>query len=362
MGNIVDYIAEVGASDFEERPFAALDAIVLCEFSYLKFDELVPGMAEKPVTISELNEASNKEVMFMDKRYGKDHKALFETMLMSKRFGGLKICCYINRVEPEAETQFAAVTFLLQGHVFIAFRGTDENMVGWQEDFKLALKRPTTGQVLSAKYINDVSDRFPGKFMVGGHSKGGNLAIYASMCAHPGARERISKIYSFDAPGFRSDVLEERGYEEIRKRVLKVIPESSFVGMLFGMDDDAVVIDSKSSGFSQHDMYKWVVKEGHLIKAHITDSHKILLKGFNEWVLGLDEERLERFVKFLCKLLDSTEAATTREFQKNFFKHSFSAIKATSELDEETKEFLGKFVKSYFEVAFDVVKDSIKNP
>lgn len=356
MDNIIDYVKLRGTESFADAGFRTEDAIVLCLFSYLDFDRLVPGMKEKSISIRELNESPDKDSLFSNPKYEKNRRALFEAMLNSVRFGELKLACYINRIDIEYESQFAAVTFMLpEQNFFLAFRGTDETMVGWQEDFGLALKKPILGQQLSAKYINDVSDRFPGKFMIGGHSKGGNLAMYSAMCANVHARDRISRVYCFDAPGFRPEFLEEKNYEEMKDRVVKVIPRSSIVGMLLGSANDQKIVESYSIGASQHDMFSWKTRLGRLIETTLSDQHKKSLEIMNTWILSLDDEHLERFVKFACEILGSSEATTTTEFKKNFIKNSASMIKAASGADEETKKFLTMFAKSYFEMAWSMI-------
>lgn len=360
--NIIDYVLEYGKDTFGERKLSKEDALVLCQFTYLKFEGLMDSMSEEILTIKQINGSKDKDSLFSDKKLEKENRALFEAMVDSKRFEDLRMCLYINRIEKD--TQFAAMTYLLSDNsVLVVFRGTDENIVGWQEDMGFALERPVTGQILSVKYINDISDRFRCNFSVAGHSKGGNLAVYASLMAHAGVRERIENIYSFDGPGFRKEFLKAKGYDSIRNKVIKVIPKSSVVGMILDEGKDSLVIEARSLGFSQHNPYMWVIKNGELVKTQQTESHKKLIESVNEWILDKDEHQLERFVEILNGLMASPDADTTRQYMKEFIKNTTKVIKAASDIDEDTKKFLSSFIKSYFEILMDMIKEEIpENP
>ena len=358
MGNIVDYIKEYGGDDFNKRHFCKEDALVLSQFAYLKFEGILDVMSREPVSLESIDSSKIRDSLFSDYRYEKDNRALYEAMLSSVRFAGLKIAMYINRIEED--TQFAALTFMLPGNTLIVFRGTDETIVGWQEDMGLALKKNIKGQDLSVKYLNDAAGSISGKFMVAGHSKGGNLAIFSAMFASPTIQKRIKKIYCFDSPGFRAKFLNKSGYDVIEDRVVKVIPKSSFVGMLFDDGGKSVVVESKSVGFIQHNPYMWAIKDGKLVKTKLSNGHKRLIATVNEWILSKDEEQLERFVFYLNKLLESSDADNTIDFSKEFIKNSTKVIKAAKGLDEDTKDFLSKFLRSYFEIAKDMIKEEVK--
>lgn len=359
MNNIVDYVYINGMRSFEELKFQAEDALALCQFTYLKFDGLLEVMSEKPVSIKELNTPSSKEKLFFDYRYEKDNRALFEAMAMSKRFRNLKMCMYINKIEED--TQFSALTFILPySNAIIVFRGTDENIVGWQEDMGLALEKPIVGQELSVKYIADVSKRFSGRFFIAGHSKGGNLAMYGAMLSSKPIKDRIKNIYCFDSPGFRKSFLKENNYEEIKGRIKKFIPKSSVVGMILDNGEDCSVVEARSLGLSQHNPYMWVFKEGRFSKAELTEGHLKMIETLNDWIYRQDEEHLERFVSFLNTMMQSSQADTTMDFKKDFVKNSMEVIKAATEIDDSTKEVLGKVIKSYFQIAKDMVKESLK--
>lgn len=361
MGNITDYVQKYGNASFAERPFSPEDALVLCRVSYFKFDGIVEKASENSVALTKLNDSKIKETMFEGLRDAKYDRVLFDAMVKSKRFSNIKLCMYVNRIEEENETQFSAVTFICSPKdILVVFRGTDESIVGWQEDLGLALKRPITGQKLSAKYINDVSGRLAGNFMVAGHSKGGNLAVYSSMMANENARSRISTVFCFDGPGFRKEFLEDNGYEKIEDRVIKIVPQSSLVGMILE-NRESRVVRARGLGIGQHNPYSWVIKDGSFTDEKLSDQHRASIAILNNWILSHSEAELERFNDFLDGMLEASDAKTTTEFSKEMIKNSVSVIKAAGDIDDDTKHFLSLFVKSYFELAKETFRLRLKS-
>ena len=186
MGTVLDYLEKYGKYSFEEMPMTEVDSLALCQLSYLKFDGMVPGQEEKAVlpavTLESLKDHPDFEKLFADVRYEKPNRALYEKMISGERFRSLQLNYYINVIEQRWETQFSAVTYTMgDGTRYIAYRGTDETIVGWKEDFNMAFLSPVPGQAYSVEYLNSVAEKFDGPFYVGGHSKGGNLAVYSAM-------------------------------------------------------------------------------------------------------------------------------------------------------------------------------------
>ncbi|MCM1569738.1 MAG: DUF2974 domain-containing protein [Roseburia sp.] len=354
-GTILEYLEEYGQYSLMERPLSDVDSLILCQLAYLKFDGMVPNVKEnKPsVSVQEIAKHGDYEKLFADERYEKANRALFEGIIKSVRFGGMHLNCYINVIEKEWETQFSAVTYLLaDGTIYVAFRGTDETIVGWKEDFNMAFLSPVPGQSYSMKYLNMVTGRLHEPFYVGGHSKGGNLAVYSAMNCVPKVQERILKIYSMDGPGFRREVLEECGYDRIKDRVVKILPHSALVGMLFERDIRYQVIESKGLGLYQHDPYTWIVKKGKFVRVKdIYEGRKLLDDTINEWILSLDAQQLRTFVDTLYRVISASEAEDLITFSADRKKSMLGMVNALKELDEETARAIKEIVKSLFEVA-----------
>ena len=352
---LVRYVKEYGDYTFMERPMNEVDSLVLCQLSYLKFDGLVPGLEENRASVSMRQLAAHKryEDLFKDERYEKENRALFEAMATSKRFGNLKMNCYINIIEDEWETQFAAITFLLEGGtIYVCYRGTDENLIGWKEDFNMAFLTPIPGQEYSVKYLNIVTDRFPNDFYVGGHSKGGNLAIYASMECLDEVKERIIKIYCMDGPGFRPEVLDRQEYESIEGRVVKIIPRSSLVGMIFQTDTNYKVIESRNFGLMQHDPYSWLIKDGEFVEVdEIHRSRKFSNDTLNEWVLKQDVEKLKTFGETLFSVLYASGADNLIDLGKDWKKSLNGVLGALKEIEPETKKMVKLAIRDFLELS-----------
>lgn len=357
---IIRYVKEYGDNTFMSEPMNDVDSLVLCQFCYLKFDGLVPFVSEnKPsVTLDQLAKHENYESLFSDTRFGKENKALFEAMLGSKRFGRIKINCYVTILESEWETQFAAVTFLLEdGTIYVAFRGTDESLVGWKEDFNMAYLSPIPAQEYSAKYLNIVADRFRCPFYVGGHSKGGNLAVYSAMNCRDYVQDRILRVYSLDGPGFKKEVRDRCGYERIAERVVRILPESSVVGMLFEFGDECMVVESKAFGLLQHDPYTWRVVDGKFVYTQdISKARKKSNDILNEWLMGSTEEEMRTFVDTLYKVVCAADAENLIDFAANWRENLKAVFTAFHEVDKETEKVMREVVASLFRLRFAKLK------
>lgn len=365
-GTIIDYLKEYANVSLEEEPLNDVDSLVLCQFSYLKFDNMVPPVTdnEKPVSLRNLFEHPDYEKLYGDERYEKENRALFEAMQKCARFRNLKLNFYINIIENQAdfETQFSAVTFLLEdGSVYVAYRGTDETIVGWKEDFNMAFLSPVPGQELAVKYLNMVTEKMSGNFYVGGHSKGGNLAVYAAMNCIPQVQDRILKIYSMDGPGFRPEVLEKFDFGKIEGRTCKILPHSSLVGMLFEKDIHYRVVESRTFGLAQHNPFTWLVQDGSFVEvSDIYETRRFVDDTLNEWILSLDEQSLRVFVDTLFQILSASESDNLIDLTANL-KRSMTGIRgAMKDLDEDTQKALRQTVKALFEIAGMRMKQEFK--
>ncbi len=360
---MLDYLKTYGDMTFEQKPLGEVDSLILCQFAYLKFDGMVPGVYDnKPaVSMEDLFIHSDYENLFKNTWFVKKNKELFEKMYESKRFHNLRMNCYINIIETEWETQFSAVTFLLDdGSVYVAYRGTDETIVGWKEDFNMSFMTPVPGQSFSVKYLNMVIGKLNCPFYVGGHSKGGNLAVYAAMNCPKKLQERIIKVYNMDGPGFRPEVLETCDYSAIEEKVVKIIPHSSVVGLVFEQSDKYKVVKSKALGLLQHDTYSWIVKYGRFVDAGpFFQGHKFANDTMNEWILSLEEEKRRIFVDTVYQIITAAEKDNLIELSADWVKSLGSVTTALKEMDEPTTEALKEVLKAYVMVTQMRIKGEI---
>ena len=355
MGTVLDYLREYGDLSFREKPMNEVDSLALCQLSYLKFDGLVPDVRDNKnaVTLKSLAEHEDFDRLFSDVRYEKVNRELIQSMLAGKRYRNLKLNYYVNFVEKQWETQFSAVTYILEDStVYVAYRGTDENIVGWKENLNMAFSAPIPGQEYSVRYLDTVAGRLHKPFYLGGHSKGGNLAVYSAMKCSDKIKERIIRIYSLDGPGFRPEVLEGGSYEAIADRVVKILPHSSLVGMLFETDMRFQVVESKTFGLAQHDPYTWLVEEDHLVRVdHIYERTKRMDGTLNQWILSLNQQQLRVFVDTLYQVISASEADNLIDFTADWKKSMNGMLAAIKEVDEETMGMLKEILRALFEIA-----------
>lgn len=354
MGNMIKYVKNYGKYTFADMPLNEVDSLVLSQFSYLKFEHLVPDVDSngKAVSVLELVKHEKRDTLFGDERYREENTALLAAMAKSRRFRNMLINYHENIIDTQKETQFSAITcFLPDETVYIVFRGTDENIVGWKEDFNMAFSEPVPGQLMSEKYLKYVTQKFEGPFYVGGHSKGGNLAVFASMCCSPEIQKRILKIYSHDGPGFRPEVLEARHYEKIESKVCKILPHSSLVGMLLQNQENYEVVQSSSFGLLQHNPYTWSIRGAKFVKAKdVYHKRKVKNDSLNQWILSMDEEQMKIFVDTLYQIVSACQVDTLLEFGADWKNCVAAIINAMKELDEESKKMLWEIMMNLVEI------------
>lgn len=361
MGNIITYLEEYGDVLFTEMPFNEVDALVLSQFSYLKFDNVIPKLTDykEAVSIDEIKKCMDESVVFADERYEKDNRLLWNGIISGRRFGTMKCNYYANIINEDVQTQFCAVVCYLQGcEPVVVFRGTDENLVGWREDFNMAFKKPVPGQKLSTMYINQVGLRIKEDFLVCGHSKGGNLAVYSTMNTLEDIQKRIKAVYSFDGPGFRPEILDSSDYEKIAPRIRKYIPHSSLVGMILENHEEYAVVDSSSVGLFQHNPYTWKVENSYFVmKSEVLKSQQFMNETLNEWILKLDDEQLEVFVSTLFYVLEGCNVKNLIDMAGDWKASINGMIKASREVGEETKEKIHEILL----LLRDVMKENLKS-
>ena len=360
MSHIVSYIKRQQDKTFLEEPFNEVDALVLAQFIYLKLDGAVHSISQKKedVYLYELADTIDYEKVFADERYRKDNTELLEAMAGSKRFRRMRMNYFSDITNVLAETQFTAMTvFLEDGPKVIIYRGTDETMVGWKEDFNMCFKEPVMGQSLSSLYLQQVSELIEGNFTVLGHSKGGNFAIYASMNVEENVQNRIEKVYSFDSPGFRPEILESVDFNKIKDRIMKYLPHSSLFGVLLQSKENYQIVECFSIGILQHNPYNWQVSGNEFKKLDKLDRGSVFLsETYNEWLYGLSDEELHAYSEIWYRIMQEAKITTMLQFTKEPGKSLNSVIDAIRETDEQTKEMAKELARGLIEVAKENIR------
>ena len=354
MSHIVSYVKRYRENTFCDMPFNEVDALVLSQFIYLKLDGYIGSTSENKESVSlyQLSNCIDYEKVFVDERYRKNNTELFETMVESKRFRRMKMNYFSNITSVLAETQFSAMTvFLEDGPTVLIYRGTDETMIGWKEDFNMCFKEPVTGQSLSALYLQQVSELIEDKLTIVGHSKGGNFAVYASMNVEEVVQDRIEKVYSFDSPGFRPEILESIDFNKIKDKINKYLPHSSIFGMLLQSKEEYQVVECSSVGLFQHNPYNWHVAGSEFKKVEKLDRGSLFLnETFNEWLFGLDDEELHAFAETWFTIMQEANITTMLDISNDPGKALTQIIDAVRETDDKTKEMAKELTRGLITV------------
>jgi hypothetical protein len=351
--NIIDYVAGE-REPFSSRAFTAVDSLVLSQLSYLHFDGIVPDSVHgAPVTIEEIAGRGTPDTLFRDVRDGESNRKLFAALAQSPRFQKTGLTFYVNRLNFEEEKQFSAVTCLPgDGTVYAAYRGTDSTFVGWKEDFNMAFLTPVPSQQEGAAYLNLAGREFSCGIRVGGHSKGGNIAVYSSAACEPDVQERIIEVFSHDGPGFREEFLQSPEYARIRGRIHKTLPQSAMVGMLLQHSETYTVVKSNRIGLMQHDPFSWAVENGDFVSmGAVNNSAMFMDETLNLWADSLDDRKRETFINTLYEVIKATDAKTIYDLTDHWQEKAAAALGAVREMDEETRYFVLQTIGLLFRLA-----------
>ncbi len=363
MSNMVDYIKWRGDLTFEQDPFNEIDNIILSELCYTNFDGIVPGpYIQDKVSLTYVYEKffqmyDRKELM-KKKTSLKVAPFLMDELVNSKRFSDMYLAGYINEVVDEEDVQFSVVTFILgDGSYFVAYRGTDSTITGWKEDINMGYLYQTPGQKKAVQYLDINYRDIDCKLRVGGHSKGGNFAVYASSFCAPEIQDKIIKVYTNDGPGFRQEVIDSEGYNRILPKIYSIVPGSSIVGMLLENNIEHNVVRSENSGAAQHDAMSWNVNRNRFVRcAGVSDSSEKLDKAVTTWLSELSEEDRKKFIDTLFQPLEDANINTVDELGTLSFDNIKTLKNAIKNLTEEQhailKGSMTKFLSVFLEMFF----------
>ena len=342
-GNIFDYIEWRGDLRIENDPFNDIDALILSVLAYVPFEDIVQSeVCKRGVRIADATAALFRtDVAKRPVRTPKDLE-LLAALASSARFGDMRLSGYVSEHDGREEKQFSAITIETgDGLFFVAYRGTDMTLVGWKENFNMSFLPNVPAQRDAVRYIDGAADAIRGKLRVGGHSKGGNLSVYASAFCKRSAQKRIVAIYDHDGPGFTESVLNDGRYARIRERIRALIPQSSVIGMLLENTEEYTVIESGASGIMQHDPYSWLLKGADFARVEKVSEKSVFIdRTLKDWLSGLETEKREAFVDALCHILGATNVTYFPELTADWLKTAKTLGKSLKSIDEPTKKIL----------------------
>ena len=336
MSNIVDYIKWRGDVSFKVSPINEIDNLIMARISYLPYEKV------ESFEMIEFKDLAKRFLKLdIEKFHEPDDLDLIQEMVNSERFKELKFSDIRTKFSKEEEVQFFAVTvWLPNGELFVSYRGTDATLVGWKEDFNMSFMNNLPSQKEGVDYLEYISKKYPlKKIRVGGHSKGGNVAVYSGIFCNQRTQNKIIEITSADGPGFDKAIIETEEYKTILERIHTYIPQSSVIGRLLEHEEEYRIVESIQKGIMQHDIYSWQV-EGTKIKsiAEVTNGSQVINEVTRNWLKNTTPEQRKDFVEVIFQILNATNAKSVHEIS---IKNMGKMIDSYSNIEKEEKINLG---------------------
>ena len=366
MGNIFNYLEDVQYDSIYNQPFTELDILLLTEMTYLNFDDIVTDSLtlQQAHRLVDIPQYMTQEISMMNTKH---RLALLEQAAKVKRYKNIKLLGYVNDIDLDVQKQFAAMTYKISLNTYvITFRGTDDSIIGWKEDFHMTYMEHVPAQRTAVHYVQKVMQAFPKATFIGtGHSKGGNLATYAGSQVEPALQARISQIYSFDAPGLNHTVIETDGYQEMAPKIKRYIPQGSIVGMMLETPKQAHIVKSVAiGGIAQHDTFSWQIENEHFVLLDTLNPDSIQTdKTLKEWVETVPDDELKDFFDvFFGLILDAQITSIDEFFQPNSIKKLLTIVQNAQALTEQEKEMLSRLTRLLISIRYQAWIDDFKTP
>lgn len=341
--NLLDYI--ISEKETPIDIYHELDALVLSMLSYFEFEKT--KITEFPLLLSQVD--CQPILSIKSSHLRRQHNQMVTNCLSSKRFKDLKILDLEHEFNHEDETQFFAMTFELDDHLFVSFRGTDFSPVGWKEDFNMSFSSTVPAQNNAVNYLNKIISQTDKPITLGGHSKGGNLAMFAAAYCHD--QSRITRTYSFDGPGFREDIIKADSYQNILPKSLKFVPEDCMIGNIMETDLVPIVVDSKLFGVFQHNTFEWKIENDYFVlKDELSNTAKRFKFSLDEWLDEIDDEKRKYIIDHLYEQFKLLEIDSFEEIGQLL---SFDKIKRIIDIHNQTDP---QFRDELQSLIFDFIK------
>ncbi|MFA5481035.1 MAG: Mbeg1-like protein [Bacilli bacterium] len=335
--NIIDYVKKAD-SRLNLRNFADADALVFSQLAYLDFSCFKSGTPFLKMG-GKAQESAAKSHSFVQ------NEELLRAISLSPRFRIVKVAKHVSETNLLFEMQFSATTFLVsRGLIVVSFRGTDNTINGWKEDFNMVFIDEIPAQSKAAAYLKRVASKYPlHKIIVTGHSKGGNLAIYAAMKQTKSTKKKIVSVYSLDGPEFRKQIASSKAYLEIIPKVKKIVPEESIIGMILQINSFYYIVKSDGSLFAQHNLYNWHVDDenGELIHLEqLSKTSRRIKNSLYAWLNGFSVSDRQIIIDNFFDMMLASECETLSDFLENWKKHVKVIYGEYRESDNYTKKLL----------------------
>jgi len=355
--NIIDYIKWRGDLTLKQDPFNIVDNLVFSTLAYVDFE----GIVINPITIENASKEYLKRLekgqISNGEGFTSDSYLILKELANSKRFKDAILSNYVNKIDQTNTEQFSAITISLSDYTkFIAFRGTDDTVVGWKEDFEIAYKE-TNAQKEALKYLDNTIKMF-NWYRVGGHSKGGNLALYASLKTRK--KNNIISIYNNDGPGINEIQYDEKEFKKIGNKYFKVMPEFSIFGQIFNRIKNPIIIKSSESYVLQHSSMSWMIEGNKFVSGNKFDSLSLKIdEVLDNFLKNVDIEQRKIFVEDLFKAIESTEISKVDELAKKGIPVYLKILKELAKMSKPSKEASAILLNEIKNVSKDEISSKI---
>lgn len=360
MANVFDYIKKNGDKSFSKKGFCDIDNLIFSEMAYFNFEKAVQSCpttkrAKLCTAVKKVFSIIPKQKMIMGLIVPKKIKELVDKASQTKRFGNLHVSNYTNVIDEISCCQFSAITFHAKQFLYVAFRGTDDTVVGWRENAEMMTKCPVQSQILATEYLNKVASLFPDlPLYVGGHSKGGNLATYATIHAKKETQNRIVRTFSNDGQGFLAEFINKRKFESVKEKIVHIIPEKDVVGVIFDeFCGQKRIVKSSAQGIFQHDGLTWKIKDSDFVTLPATKKSAIIFQtGINSLFQNTTKDTKIELTNNLYTFVKETNLSTLMECKKS----SLKLIRSFLKLNPNVRKFIINLVKTYLSATNPLLK------
>ena len=351
MSNLLDYLIWRGDILLSQDPFNSIDGMILSCLSYVRFEKVLPKKGK--MTIAQASEKFFKlhsaEELAQDKSFINFAPSMLKALAEADRFKDAYLSNYVNEIDISRQIQFSALTIdTSDGMTFISYRGTDDSIIGWKEDFNLSFET-VPAETEAAKYLQNVMTGRLNRVRLGGHSKGGHLAIYAAAAASVEFAMKIEKIYNFDGPGFNTEAMKSNKFKKIQPKIEKYIPETSIIGRLLENSTMPVVVKSSEAGIMQHDPLTWQLEGKNFVTCASTDKISNLFDDtMTDWLNNMSFEERKVFVDELFSVFEASGCIYLSQLTRVGIKGIRAMIVRLGQIKNDTGAKVKALVKMFF--------------
>ena len=356
MANIFDYLTYVQYDSFYDIPLNELDVLALTELTYLPFDNLLDESDNRLLDVA--TRVPRESTMLTNK----ERLQLLDQLSQHKRFKNSKLSNFVNDIDVELQKQFAAMTYRLNLDTYlIVFRGTDDSIIGWKEDFHMTYMKEIPAQKHALEYLEDFFKQYPKQeVIIAGHSKGGNLAVYAASQIQPDLQEKISAVYTYDAPGLQAHLTETSGYQEVIPKIHRYVPQGSVIGMMLEVPDTPIVVRSLAlGGIAQHNTFSWQTEGTHFVQLEEISRESLQIKdALKEWMDSVPDEELELYFNlFFGTILESGINSINDLSSTGAIEHIHQLVSQAQTLEPQQVEILRNLTQLLLDARFQAWKN-----